>query len=244
MGQINLPDNWIDKVRDLQRQIDDVRAAVGLASATITKGGLKLLQGAFLSMVNASGIEVFYVGPDGNGFQGIQMHRRTGSVVFTVQRDATSGDDFWALWEKGGHIVVSDDIQSGGLARPWLHIPMYALFSMAATSVYGYMNLPVSSVTTETDLWKGRIPLVLHPRIGLEGIWGAASGSNSSTYKLYVDNVVVGTWNETGIVDGVRGPFDISTLIERTDVQVKVTVTASGTGSVACQVYSCYTRQT
>lgn len=246
MGQINLPDNWIDEKRDLQRQIDELRAAVGLSSATISRGGLTIENDAFFKMLSSGGVQIVYIGPSAiPGHQGIVFRRSDGTLVMDTQYDVVSATDFWAFWDRSGHIVMSDDVQAGvGLARPWLSVPMNPMFSMAANILWSYMNLTVASVTTETVLWEGRIPLATHPKVQVNGVWGQASGSNNSTFKLYVDGSSVGTWTENGVLDaGVKGPFDISSVHDRTDLVVQVRASASGTGNVACHVHNLALRQ-
>ncbi|MBA8923985.1 hypothetical protein BC739_001182 [Kutzneria viridogrisea] len=140
----------------MRGQIADVRRAVGLASATITKGGLKLLSGAFLSMVNSTGVQVLYIGPDGAGYQGIVVRRRTGSLVMSVQHDNTSNDDFWAMWDKAGNIVLSDDIQAGaGLARPYLDLPLYPgnVNQWCSTTSSSFASVYSGDVTVQHANW-------------------------------------------------------------------------------------------
>lgn len=246
MGQINLPDNWIDEKRDLQRQIDELRAAVGLSSATISRGGLKITNGAFFEMQDASGNTVVYIGPDPGGgpSQVFQLWRPGGHSILVTQLDVTSGRYFTAIRDWLGHIIVSDDVQTGGMARPYLPVPLYPLFSMAASSFWQYMNIPASAVASETLLWEGRIPLVSHPRISVDGVWGTASGTNTPTYKLYVNGVAVGTWTAGLATALLQGPYDISSLLDSTNVVVQVKASATGTGNIAVQVLGCYLRQT
>jgi hypothetical protein len=242
MGQINQPSNLLDQIKDIRRQLADLRGAVGLASATITRGGLKLLQGAFLEMRDPSSFLVMFVGRDGNGDQVFQLWRPGGQAILVTQKDITSGRLFFAFRDYLGHILMSDDVQTGGLARPWLPVPMYPLFSVDANSIYFYLTVQAASIASETVLWEGRIPLVSHPRISIDGVWGQATGSNTPTYKLYVGGVNVGTWTP-GFGTGVHGPFDISSQLDSTDVVVQLKASATGTGKVAAQVLGCYMRQ-
>lgn len=242
MGQVNQPSNLLDQIKDLRRQFEQFRKNVGLASAILRGGGLTLLEDAFLKMVDDNGVEVLYAGPNGDGKQVFALRREGGAAVlatfFTVNGQA------WANFDKTGRIVVADDADTGGLARPWLPVPMYPKFTMAASSVYSYMNLPVASVTSETTLWEGRIGLNLHPYMQINGVWGQASGSNSATYRLKVGGVQVGTWSTGTVEESIKGPFDISAHLESAEPKVELTVTASGTGNVACQVYGLVCRQT
>jgi hypothetical protein len=244
MARVHQRADLLTELADIKRRLRVVEGTNGLNSAKITQGGLTIENDAYFQMISPAGVFIVYIGPDGLGGQTLQIRRADGTLVLDTQRDVASGHDFWAFWDRAGHIVLSDDVQAGkGLAKPWLSVPMNPLFSMTANTVWSYMNLPVASVTTETTLWEGRIPLATHPKIQVNGIWGTASGSNTSTYKLYVDGTAVGTWSETGIDAGVKGPFDITSVYDRTDLVVQVRVTASGTGNVACHVHNIAMRQ-
>lgn len=246
MGQVNQPTNLIDEVAQLRRDVDALRAESGLTSAVISGGGLSIIKNGRFIMKDNTGSTVLFIGPDGSGQQVFQLWRPGvgGTEIFFTQLDIPSGRMFTGWRDFLGHLLFTDDVQTGGMARPYLSVPMYPLFSMAASSVYAYMTIAQASIASETLLWEGRIPLGSHPRINVNGVWGQASGSNSSTYKLYVNGTAIGTWNETGLSVGVRGPFDVSPYLDQTDVTVQLKASASGSGTVAAQVLGCYLRQT
>lgn len=186
MGQINLPDNWIDQTRDLQRQIDELRAAVGLASATISKGGLNLINNAFLSMRDGSGNLVLYIGPDGSGNQIFQLWRPGGQAIMATQKDVTSGRYFTAIHDYLGNQIFADDVQTGGLARPYLEFPMVP----AQTG-----NWQATSSASFVDLWIGQ-PDFQHPK--LDWTIGVTDSGASGQVRVTVDGVQVGsTFNYT-----------------------------------------------
>jgi len=245
VGAVNQPANLLDRIKRLERQVQEQFKKISLTNARIDRGGLTLTNDAFFRMVDDLGVEIVYFGPDNLGRQIIRIRREGGSDVMWTGFTA-GGSQFWRLTDRFNRELFSDDTVTGGIARPWMSVPMYALFSMAASSVYAYMNLPVASVTTETILWQGRIPMVTHPYMTCSGIFGQAIGANTSTYnlKLGVGATVVGTWSETTITNVSRGPFNVSAFLGQPDVPVVLTATASGTGSIACQVYSLYQRQT
>lgn len=243
MGSVNLPSNILDRLKRLEQRFAELAKANGLSSARIDRGGLTLTNDAFFRMVDDLGVEIVYFGPDGSGRQIIRIRREGGSDViwtgFTL-----AGNQFWRLTDRYNRELFSDDTENGGIARPWLATPLYPKFTVAASSVYSYMNLPVASVTSETTLWEGRIPMVTHPFVVVTGVFGQASGSNSSTYRLKLNGVTVGTWSETTIVNVNRGPYNVASSLGLANMPVEVTAVASGTGNIGCQIYGLYQRQT
>jgi hypothetical protein len=249
VGQQNLPSNILDQIAELRRQLADLRGAVGLSSATITKGGLTIKGGAFFEMEDASGNLVAYIGPDpaGGPSQVFQLWRPGSHPLMVTQQDALSGRYFTAIRDYLDQIIFADDVQTGGMARPYLAVPMYPLFTtnVAAGSIVAYNTVNASAITSETALWEGRIPFGSHPRISIDGTWGQGSGSNNTTYKLYVAGGLVGTWTENGTLEIARkGPFDISGVFGNESIQVQLKAVSSGTGVVAAQVFGCHLRQT
>jgi hypothetical protein len=148
-----------------------------------------------------------------------------------------------ALGQRGGKLLVGDP--AGGIATPWVPIPLAAKFAVAS-GLYTSMNRNVD--TTERTLWEGSIGYLSHPRIQVTGYWGVASGTNNTEYKLKVGSNTIGTWtSNTAAAKTTQGPFDPLTNAAIGDTNVPIELTAktlSGTGSYACQVLSCYLRQT
>jgi hypothetical protein len=244
MGLELQPGNVLERIKELERRVTAIYKKVGIASAVIRQGGLTLLDDAFLRMVDDNGTEIVYFGPDDQGRQIIRIRREGGSdVMWTGFTGA--GNQFWRLTDRfGNRELFSDDTENGGIARPWLSVPMYVLYSMSASSVYGYMNIAATSIGSETVLWEGRIPLVSHPRLAISGVWGQASGSNSATYRLKLNSTQVGTWSTGGLENSEKGAFDIDGYLDQTNVVVQLTVQASGSGQVGAHVFGCWLRQT
>lgn len=242
MGTTNQPSNLINRVIRLERKVADIWKKVGLTSAIIRKGGLTLIQDAFIRMVDDRGYEIVYFGPDAKGRQIIRIAREGGADVMWTGF-SISGNQFWRLTDRTNRELFSDDAENGGMARPWLSVPMYPKFSPPADQVFVYRNLPVGG---EQTLWEGRIPLVTHPRIAIGGIWGDATGTgtNTSSYRLLLNGAEVGSWGATVLENSTRGPFPIQDHLDRRDVMVELRASGSGTGRIACQVYGCYLRQT
>lgn len=245
MGQVNQPSNLLDRIKRLEQQYQQLWKALGLTSATIERGGLTLLNDAFLKMIDDNGDQIVYIGPDGQGKQIISIRREGGGLVLYTYT-TLGGTQFWALTDTDENILVSDDAVSGtGLARPWLPVPLYPQFvpSTPAAGISGSWAISASEISTEKTLWEGRAS-VSHPYIEIDGDWGHASGTGNITYRLYLGFTLVGTWVETGGVTARRGPYSVGGEFGNDWVQVRVTAQTGGTGEVWCAPNGCYLRQT
>jgi hypothetical protein len=151
-----------------------------------------------------------------------------------------------ALWEWDhlGNIIRTTDIL-GGWAEPWFPIPMYPKFEQVDTGVFGFMSTAVN--VAEQTLWEGRIGYVSHPYIGVDLQGGAATGTNSTRYRVKVNGTTAATYDLTGpaffggpvLVKGVGG-------VNIRSQNVPITVTAqslSGSGTYTCQVWGMHMRQ-
>lgn len=244
MGQVNQPSNVLDQIRDLRRELAEIRKAIGLTSATIQRGGLTFLQDAFLRMVDDNGVEILYAGPDSEGRQIVRLRREGGGEVLYTYTIA-NGQQFWALTDRTGRILISDDAETGaGLARPWLPIVLYPRFQPDGppASPFGYANLPVTNLVGETIMWE-TFASISHPKIAIVGIWGQASGANTGTFRLKIQGTTVGSWTTGPLEFSFKGPFDVTPFIGQDQAIIDVTLSGSGTGNIACQVAGCYLRQ-
>jgi hypothetical protein len=236
--------DWIAReFADLRREITELRSAQSAQATTIGKGGLRIKDGGSFQVRSASNVQVVYLGPDVNGVQYVAFRRNDGSTVLYTY-SIVGGNQYWALTDKTTRILVSDDAASGvGLARPWLSVPMYPSFTQAASSTFSYPSVTVAQIATETTLWEGRIPLVSHPKIEVSGVWGQASGTNSSTYRLVVAGESHGTWPSTTIENSSK-VFDVAAKIDQTNVPIQLRASATGTGAVAAGLFGLWLRQT
>jgi hypothetical protein len=208
--------------RDLVEQ--RLRAMAARLDAIEQRG---LRNGGEISVFAPNGVKTFGVGPD------TTTPPVTGAPWYTTLRDVAGG------------IILSGDVH-GGIAEPWLPIPMYPLFAVAA-GLYTSMSRAVD--TTERTLWEGRIGYLSHPRLQIAGTWGPTSGTNTTRYKLKVNGVQIGTWDSAALTTDVRGPYDptVGTGAALHSLNATITLTAqtlTGTGNYACQVLGCHQRQT
>ena len=147
-------------------------------------------------------------------------------------------------WDINGLLVRSQDLH-GGWAEPWFAVPMTPKFTPPANTAFAYSSIgtTASGMSQGVQLAEGRIPYVSHPRLSIDGVWGQASGTVVPTYSLTVGALPAFTWSQTGIAPTQQGPIDVSTLLRSTGVTVSLTVTWTGSGSIACHPFGCYLRQ-
>lgn len=241
--------DWmVRELKELRRELEELRSARSNEAATIRRGGLTVTDDGYIRMVDDNGTQILYIGPDVDGTQIARLRRENGAFILYTAK-TVSGNNYWALTDNTNRIVVSDDAASGiGLARPWLpvHLNRGFVTSAAAGSVASYSYLPVSAVTSETTLWDGYAS-VSHPKLTTVGIWGqAVSSVTGATFRIRFDGTEIGSWSTASgeLSSSFRGPYDVTDFTNKDWVRVTVTCVATGTGSVACEVRGMYLHQT
>ncbi|GGM76853.1 hypothetical protein GCM10012275_54400 [Longimycelium tulufanense] len=125
MGQVNQPTNTLDRIKRLERELNEVRKAIGLSSATISRGGLTVQDGAFFQVLHPTGHTLLLVSQSPGGQYFIQTRRDNGTVAHELG-EAQGGLQFWSYRDNNGAIIVSDDAETGwGLATPHLTGALY-----------------------------------------------------------------------------------------------------------------------
>ena len=126
MGQINQPSNIVDKIADLERQIKELRARVGLSSATISSGSLTVKDGASFKVLHPSGYYMLVMERSAaTGQFSFIIARDDGSAVFAELLNPDTGLQFWGLFDHNTYGLVTEDPSGVGLGRPYLDIPLY-----------------------------------------------------------------------------------------------------------------------
>lgn len=124
------------KLAELQRQIDELGRRT-LNNANIGSGGLTVQEGGEFVVLHPSGDWLFKVAKGAQGKYFLSIHRDDGTTAFEIGT-TTGGNQYWAMYDRSGNIVASDDAISGqGMSRPWLNIPM--------------LNTTVASLPTTTS---------------------------------------------------------------------------------------------
>lgn len=137
--------------------------------------------------------------------------------------------------------AVLGKIKPIGPGTFWAAVPLYPQFAPLTTAgTGGYAQVPAGTLVS----WEGRVYVTHHSYISVDGIWGQASGSNTTTFEVLLDGITVGSWTESGSIEvGNKGPFDITRFKDRQWIKVEVSLTSSvGSGNVAIQLLACYLR--
>ncbi|GAA4905320.1 hypothetical protein ACFPM3_30240 [Streptomyces coeruleoprunus] len=164
-----LPEDLLDLIRELQRQVRRLSTAAVTRPAlnTISGGDVTITDGGRLMVVkDESGDALLHIGEigphtDGSPQQGVLVRREDGSLAFGVYGGASQA---LTLWDRFGRIVVADDTVSGGLARPYVPVPLYPA------------PAPVTSSTWTRVLQGGTY--LQHPRLAV-GLWVQADAGTT-----------------------------------------------------------------
>jgi hypothetical protein len=202
---------------------------------------LQVLAGAFMRFSYIDQTDGIYMGSNimftGEATEGIYIRRNNGSTAFTSLTRVSDHYGFTGIWDKGGQIVLSDDANSGGLARPW--IP----HTFATTTE---LTVPPSTrqtaSTTDVTL-VNTITYLQHPRMVMWAYVYIQTGG--STAEVKVKDVTAGTTLWTGTSSGgyINPTFDIPGDFGDSH-QIDITVRrASGSNNVGITVLSLHGRQ-
>lgn len=237
---------------DLQAQINALRRQLNNLINS-PRGNL----GNFSNVGLSSGsLGTFYPRADGSPQVGTVLIDDAGHwrlVLADVENPSAAGRQVLIYYDQEANIVFSGD-EHGGLATPWLSVPMYPRFvpngqptSYSANGWgFGYSNLSTSGngVTSGMVIWEGRIPFVSHPWIQVDGVWGTASGTAAPTYNLVIAGIPVATFTPGSLTNGTWGLTDISATLAQHAVQVQITASWTGSGAIATDCLGVYLRQT
>lgn len=216
----------------------------GEGGITLTDGGgVVITDNGTLRLVDHDGTAVVDIGPDTTGHPSFRLRRSDGSLMMFTFGSAQFGRDFWSWTDSHGQGIVADDAETGvGMARPWLPVPLYPKWGIAKTgATYDYAGIYTDDLPAgETVMWEGRAS-IQHPWIEVDGVWGGASGDVNATYRLKINGETVGEWGGDGSFAVYRsGRLDVRKFVLTDWASVQLTVEATGTGLVACQVLGCY----
>ncbi|WP_329255855.1 hypothetical protein OG223_31415 [Streptomyces sp. NBC_01478] len=167
-----LPEDIIDRLTQMERRIQQLSTAVN------TRPALNTVTGGTLEVGPSSGSPVFKVGkwPGTNEYR-VELRRQTGQLALSMYNgDGTAGSlQPLRLYDKAEREIVSDDINTGGLARPWLN--------MLPPQDSNTARWPQTSLTTMTTIamsynvvWQPKMRLVMNTR--------ASSGATGSVQVL------------------------------------------------------------
>lgn len=122
---------WVARqLRDLQRQVDQLRSAAGVRNATISGGdGLTVKDGGRLRVIDPDGTVLLELGAlpdqpvrgDGKPQVGWIIRRDSGELAGYCLTNVVGGVQSWSWTDRAGHGVLADDaFSSFGLASPYV----------------------------------------------------------------------------------------------------------------------------
>ncbi len=114
MGVVNHSEDLLTRIRDLERQVRELRRGT-LFGAAITQGSLEVRTPEGDVIARIGEIEI-----GESTAYGMSVYRRNGTLQARFF-DTPGGGGYWSLHDEQGSIVVSNDTVSGsGLATPYL----------------------------------------------------------------------------------------------------------------------------
>ncbi|MGW4199807.1 hypothetical protein [Streptomyces sp. NPDC004726] len=119
-----LPEDIIDRITAMERRIQQLSTAVNSRPALnkISGGAVEITDGGSLAVRAPGGTAVFQVGSWSGNEYGVALRRQTGQNALTLFNGDGSGTSTQVLrlLDSRGKEIFSDDINAGGIARPWL----------------------------------------------------------------------------------------------------------------------------
>lgn len=177
MGQVNQPSDVNSEIRELKRQVAELTKRVGLSSAVISRGGLRIINEGEFTVLNEDDIEAFKVGQvefgQGSSF-GMRVNYEDGTrgIVF----GGTPGQQVFALCDETGDYLVTNDSASGrGLARPYLNYRLVPTSS--ADSSTPWPMWPSTTSGSAVGLLEGVNP-IWHPKFSFRIVCLTSGGGN------------------------------------------------------------------
>jgi hypothetical protein len=239
----NTPTDIIDRLRALERKVDDLAGRVNIRPAlnTIVGGSVTIKEGGQLIVQDNDGTDVFSIGRlspdvDGQPQQAMIVRRMDGSLALAIHTTATTGAQKIVLYDRRSKAIFADDIDSagGGLALPWLPLPPPLndnISTWAKTSSTSYATV----LRSRARLHHPKLQI----RIGI-GMDTATSGN----LRFLVNGVVVATGDVDSELNAVADvpDWDWNGLPQDFELTVQARRT-SGTGSVYAQTRYVYGRQ-
>lgn len=240
----NTPQDLIDRIRALERKVDDLSGRVNIRPAlnTIVGGSVTVKGGGSLIVQDTNGDNVLNIGRvspdvDGEPQMATVIRRMDGSLAFAVWTSATTGVQPVRIYDKNSNIILADETASagGGLAIPWMSLNVPQPLTRD-----GWGNTTSASYTA---VLRTIVPL-MQPKFYIQVIGAFSSGTGSGQIRLMVGGVQVVEAAADANIDGI---FDVPSwnytgTPQATTIEVQAK-RISGTGTYAASCRSFYGRQ-
>lgn len=229
-----LPEDIIDRLRALEGRVKQLYTAANSRPPLN-----KFTNGTLEVFAPGSDTPIFEVGHWSGQEFGVSIRRQTGQPVLDVYNGngSATGIQPFRMHDAYGHEIVSDDVGTGGLARPWL-----AMLPPQDTAPSRWPQTTSAAWTTvarsQNPLWQPRMRLLVAT---------AASSGASGKVRVLVNGAQWGDPASTGSNLDHTGPT-VPAAAFRTAFGSMVTVeiqamVTSGSGTVYAQPLAMYGTQ-
>jgi hypothetical protein len=197
-------------ISDIRRRLQNLEQANPLQSATIAQGGVQVMHGGSVQVIDTDGHTVAAIGAlpaaynrtDGSAQPGLAFWREDGSLAAALADLNPTVPPYkqaWQTFDRVGHVVFADDT-NGGVGISWPLLSLGAFVDIDASTVQK------TTSATYTDLqWCA--PIRQHPRAAFSVL---AYADAATTGNL---RVVDGAGNQIGSPLAVAaGAFGQSTI--------------------------------
>ncbi|MFI2430262.1 hypothetical protein [Streptomyces sp. NPDC018693] len=235
-----LPEDIIDRLTQMERRIQQLSTAVNSRPALnrISGGAVEITDGGSLLVRTPSNTPMFRVGKWSGDEYGMEIHRQSGSLALSLYNGDASSTSLQPLriYDSANREIISDDIVTGGLARPWL-----ALLPPQDTSTARWPQTTTTSWTTVAMsynvVWQPVLRLLVNTRVssGASGqvrvlVNGAQWGSTTSAPADFDNTGQIAA--DFGAVFGKQVKVEIQAMV------------TSASGTVYANPVLMHTRQT
>jgi hypothetical protein len=201
-----LPEDIIDRLRALENRVKQLYTAANSRPPLN-----KFTNGTLQVFAPGSSTPIFEVGHWTGQEFGLSLRRQTGQPVLDVwngQGTATAVQPF-RMHDAYDHEVISDDVNTGGLARPWL--------ALLAPQDTAHPHWPQTTAASWTTIARSQNPL-WQPKMRLLVATAASSGATGQV-RVLVNGV---QWGD---------PVNAGANLDRTDLTVPADSFATAFGS-------------
>jgi hypothetical protein len=227
-----------NRIKQLERDLRELRAGRRLEAASIGQGGITVKDGGTISVYDPAGNRVALLGDLSafrDGMRGVWLARANGAPAFVASGTGENGDTgYAAMYDQQGNYIVSDDMVAGlGLGRPYIPVQVGEVSPPTATTTSG----------TFTDLASGVFP-AQHKALYAYLLVRASDATTAGEARVTVDGtqygntltIAAGSYTYAAINPFVVGLTAAEYANFRT-VAVQARRTA-GTGTVGVRVMS------
>jgi len=235
----NTPQDIIDRLRAMERQIAELNGRLNIRPAlnTIVGGSVTIKGGGALVVQDTSGDSVLRIGQvdpdvDGEPQQATVIRRMDGSLAFAVWTSATTGAQPVRIYDRDSGIIFADDVVAGGLAIPWLPLPLPV--ASAGGSFFSSTSGSFATVARSIGWFH-------HPRVYVDIAMSFGAGTTGQS-RLVIGGDTIATFSSSG-----SGSFDLpdwewSGVPQAKSIELQIQRN-SGANSVFAQMRSLYGRQ-